>query len=287
MTKKLTSRLLSVLVSLCMVLALVPTTAFAEEGDVARIGGQTYATLDAAIEVAAEGSTIELLQDGEITKGFNKTLTFTGGHKISINKQLTSDGESWMCFGLKDSSRVLTFDGVEVEWSSEVGTAPWLMMSLSGTMNVTNGAKVTITVDSGSAGNRNAIYMNAGSVINVSNGSTLEIKGNQTEGKVGQAIQLDKAGSANINVTGGSTFLIDGTNRGYVNSPSINVENSTFTVQYCTANASNGGNFTAVNSTVTYTNNAGHGLSADDVILKNTQFTASNNGVCALPASFL
>lgn len=249
-----------------------------DDGDVAQIDNVTYATLDDAVQKAGKGATIKLLADCELTKGFNKTLTFTGGYKITINKQLTSDGESWMCFGLYDTSRVLTFDGVDVEWTSEVGTTPWLMMSLSGTLNVTNGANVTITVDSGSAGNRNAIYMNAGSEINVSNGSSFTIKGNKTQGKVGQGLQLDETGAASVNVTGGSTFVIDGTNRGYVNSPSIYVEDSTFTVQNCTANASNGGNFTAINSTVTYRDNAGHGLSADDVILKNTHFDAIDNG---------
>ncbi|WP_300367672.1 right-handed parallel beta-helix repeat-containing protein [uncultured Subdoligranulum sp.] len=185
-----------------------------------------------------------------------------------------------MCFGLYDPSRVLTFDGsgVEVEWNSEEGTAPWLMLSLSGTMNVTNGAKVAFTVDSGNTGNRNAIYMNAGAAINVTNGSTFIIKGNETAGKEGQGIQLDKTGQSKINVTGNSTFLIDGTNRGYVNSPSIYVEDSTFTVQNCTANASNGGDFTAVNSTVTYQDNKGHGLSADNVTLKNSTLTADHNG---------
>lgn len=248
-------------------------------GAVAKIGSNEYDTLDNAVETAQEGSTIELLQDCTLTKGFNKTLTFTGaGKKITINNQLTSNGEGWMCFGLYDSSRVLTFDGVQVEWNSEVGTKPWLMLSLSGTMNVTNGANVAFTVDSGSTGARNAIYMNAGSVINVTGGSTFTIKGNETSGKVGQGIQLDKTGQAKINVKDNSTFLIDGTNRGYVNSPSIYVENSTFTVQNCTANASNGGNFHAVNSTVCYQNNAGHGLSADDVIIENTQFDAKNNG---------
>lgn len=280
MTKKLTSRLLSILVSLCMVLALFPTTAFAAEGDVAQIGGQTYATLDEAVEAAEEGATIVLLQDCELTKGFNKTLTFTGNGKISINKQLTSNGEGWMCFGLYDPSRVLTFDGagVEVEWNSEVGTAPWLMISLSGTMNVTNGAKVTFNVDSGATGSRNAIYMNAGSSINVTNGSSFTINGYATTGKEGQGIQLDQSGKAQINVTGNSTFEINGTNRGYVNSPTIYVEDSTFTVKNCTANASNGGNFTAVRSQINYVDNAGHGLSAGDVTIKNSDFTAENNG---------
>ena len=255
-------------------------------GAVAQIGETTYETLDEAVEEAPEGSTITLLKDCELTKGFNKTLTFTGGYKITINKQLTSNGEGWMCFGLYDSSRVLTFDNVEVEWNSEVGTSPWLMLSLNGTMNVTNGAHVKFTVDSGSTGSRNAIYMNAGSSINVSNGSTFTIYGYGTAGKEGQGIQLDQTGKATINVTGNSTFLIDGTNRGYVNSPTIYVEGSTFTVQNCTANASNGGKFTATKgSTITYQNNAGHGLSAGDVTIEGSKFTADNNGYYGLYAS--
>ena len=255
-------------------------------GAVAQIGETTYETLDEAVEEAPEGSTITLLKDCELTKGFNKTLTFTGGYKITINKQLTSNGEGWMCFGLYAPSRVLTFDGVDVEWNSEVGTAPWLMLSLTGTMNVTNGAHVKFTVDSGSTGSRNAIYLNAGSSINVSNGSTFEIYGYGTAGKEGQGLQLDKAGAAEVNVTGKSTFLIDGTNRGYVNSPAIYVEDSTFTVQNCTANASNGGNFTAINSKITYYKNAGHGLSAGNVtIKKGSEFTADNNGYYGLYAS--
>lgn len=273
-------RLLATLLTLCMVLTMLPTAAFAADGDVAQIGDTTYATLDEAVEAAEEGATIELLQDCELTKGFNKTLTFTGtGKKITINKQLTSNGEGWMCFGLYDPTRVLTFDGVEVEWNSEVGTAPWLMLSLSGTLNVTNGAKVRFTVDSGATGSRNAIYMNAGSSINVSNGSTFEIYGYDTAGKAGQALQLDQTAMSNINVTGNSTFVIDGTNRGYVNSPNIYVEDSTFIVRNCTSNGSNGGDFKAVDSTIVYEDNAGHGLSAGDVILQNSTLTADHNGL--------
>ena len=246
-----------------------------------------YKSLDTAVVEAEEGTTIILQSDCELSTGFNKTLTFTGTGKITINKQLTSNGEGWMCFGLYDPSKVLTFDGsgLEVEWNSEVGTAPWLMLSLSGTLNVTNGAKLSFSVDSGATGSRNAIYMNAGSVINVSNGSTFEIYGYGTAGKEGQGIQLDKTGTANINVTGGSKFLIDGTNRGYVNSPNIYVENSTFTVQNCTANASNGGVFTATDSEIYYKNNAGHGLSAGRVTLKNTKIEATDNGYYGIYAS--
>ena len=281
MKKTMLKRLMSWVLAAAMVVAMLPVSVLGAEpgGSVAKIGDTEYATLDEAVEKAEEGATIELLADCELTKGFNKTLTFTGNGKISINKQLTSNGEAWMCFGLYDSSRVLTFDGagVEVEWNSEVGTSPWLMLSLSGTMNVTNGAKVTFTVDSGT-GNRNAIYMNAGSVINVTNGSSFTINGNETAGKEGQGIQLDKTAQSNINVTGNSSFIIDGTNRGYVNSPTIYVEDSTFTVRNCTANASNGGNFTAVNSQVLYQDNAGHGLSASNIVIQNSSLVADNNG---------
>lgn len=261
-----------------------PVSAYAAD-NVAKVGDTYYESLDTAVEEAAEGSTIELLRDCELSVGFNKTLTFTGGHKITINKQLTSNGEGWMCFGLYDTSRVLTFDGVEVEWNSEVGTAPWLMLSLSGTLNVDNGAKVVFTVDSGSTGSRNAIYLNAGSSINVTNGSTFEIHGYSTDGKEGQGLQLDKTGTATVNVKGGSTFLIDGTNRGYVNSPTINVEDSNFFVKNCTSNGSNGGEFTAINSTVVYENNNGHGLSAGNVTIKNSTFDCNNNAYYGLTYS--
>ena len=279
MKKSMKTRLFSGLVALCMLLTFLPTTAFAADGDVAKIGDKTYRSLDQAVEEAAEGSTITLLQDCELTKGFNKTLTFTGNGKITIDRQLTSDGQEWMCFGLYNPNRELTFDGsdVSVEWTSEVGTTPWLMLSLSGKLNVTNGAKVTFNVDSGSAGNRNAIYMNAGSSINVSNGAMFIISGNETEGKEGQALQLDAAGTANVNVTGGSKFLIDGTNRGYVNSPVVYVENSTFTVQNCTSNASNGGEFTAINSQITFENNNGHGLSASNLTIENSRLNCNKN----------
>lgn len=171
--KKMKQKIISLILTVVMICAMLPATAFAA-GTVAKVDGVEYATLDEAVEKAPEGSTITLLQDCELTKGFNKTLTFNGTGKITIDKQLTSNGEGWMCFGLYDPSRVLTFDGsgVSVEWTSD-GTAPWLMLSLSGTLNVTNGASLTFMFDSRTTGTRNAIYMNAGSEINVTNGSTL------------------------------------------------------------------------------------------------------------------
>lgn len=250
------------------------------EGTIAKIGDKEYASLDDAVKEAPEGSTIELLADCELSEGFNKTLTFTGNGKITINKQLESNGESWMCFGLVDPSRVLTFDGpgVEVEWNSDP-SAHWLMLQLNGTLNVTNGATLTFQFDSRTTKTLNAIYMHPGAELNVTNGSTFQILAVGTQGTAGQGIQLDQPDTSFIRVTGNSTFLIDGTNRGYVNSPSIYVEDSSFTVQNCTSNASNGGHFKAVNSTAKFLKNAGHGLSAGNVILINSTLTSDTNGL--------
>jgi len=250
------------------------------EGTVAKIGDKEYASLDDAVKEAPEGSTIELLAGCELSEGFNKTLTFTGNGKITINKQLKSNGEGWMCFGLGDPSRVLTFDGpdVEVEWNSDP-SAPWLMLQLNGTLNVTNGATLTFQFDSRTTKTRNAIYMHPRAKLNVTNGSTFQILAVGTQGTAGQGIQLDQPDTSFIRVTGNSTFLIDGTNRGYVDSPSIYVEDSSFTVQNCTSNASNGGHFEAVNSTAKFLNNAGHGLSAGNVILRNSTLTSDTNGL--------
>ena len=245
-----------------------------------------YKSLDYAVAEANEGSVIWLLSDCDMDTGFNKTLTFTGNGKITIDSQLTSNGEGWMCFGLYDPSKVLTFTGagLSVDWSAN-GDTKWLMLSLSGKLEVNDSAKFEMDVDSLGASNRNAIYLNAGAEINVSDNAFFAIYGVGTEGKPGQGLQLDQAGRSEVNVTGQSTFLIDGTNRGYVNSPTIYVEDSTFTVQNCTANGSNGGEFTAIRSTINYLNNNGHGLSAGNVTIEASTLNCNNNAYYGLTYS--
>ena len=127
--------------------------------------------------------------------------------------------------------------------------------------------------------------MNSGSVLNVTNGSSFQILGVGTASNSGQGIQLDSPGTATINVTGNSTFLIDGTNRGYVNSPTVYVKDSSFTVQNCTSNGSNGGKFTAINSQIKYEGNNGHGLSASDVTIVNSTLNCNNNAYYGLTYS--
>ena len=281
------------LVALEGALEALQNTNVAAEGDVARVGYNYYSNIDEAIENAPENSTIELLLDDpdktvEPTKTFYKSLTFTGTGTLKYdiygwryNGNLTFDGSNVTLNCTTTSNAQPANNGEVVEWG---------IMVLGGSLNFTNGAKGTFSFDSQithvSQTTNCAIYMNNGSAINVSSGSTFEIYGHNTTGKTGQGLQLDETSTAKVNVTGNSTFLIDGTNRGYVNSLEVYVNDSDFTVQNCTSNASNGGKFTATNgSTITYQNNAGHGLSAGDVTIEGSKFTADNNGYYGLYAS--
>lgn len=237
------------------------------EDYVAKIGETNYATLEEAIKAAEDSSTINLLGEGTLSFNPNKSLTFVGNGKISVK-----GSKPWNSY-----RGVLTLKGSGVTFEWEDDTNSWLMMALSGTINIEDGATMRFKFNSNSTATRNAIYMNAGSVINVKNGSHLEIIAETTTNAVGQGIQLDAKNKSFINVTGGSTFLIDGTNRGYVNSPEIYVKDSKFTVRNCTSNGSNGGNFTAINSEITFYNNGGHGLSADNLTIDNSKVYANEN----------
>ena len=270
-------RVLAGLLTFVMLFTLLPATALAD-GSAAKIGETAYETLDEAIAAADDGDTIELLADGQVTKTFYKSLTFTGGYTMDM------DVYGWRYNG------DLVFDGANLNIHTDAESpaadngeaARWVTMVLGGSISAKNGATVTFTFDSDS-GTNCAIYAGTNGVtINVDNHSAFRIFGKNTEGVPGQGIQLDSTANTGIFVTNKSEFLIDGTNRGYVNSPTTYVEDSTFTVQNCTANGSNGGEFTAINARVEYLNNRGHGLSAGNVVFQDSVFNGINNGYTGL-----
>lgn len=93
------TRIIAMLMSVAMLLTLLPVGLAADEPAVAMIGEEKYETLDKAIAAANDGDTIELLADCTATKTFYKSLTFTGGHTVSMdfygwryNGDLTFDG---------------------------------------------------------------------------------------------------------------------------------------------------------------------------------------------------
>lgn len=260
----------------CMILAISVSAA---DGDVAKIGETGYVDIDEAIAEAANGDTITLLTDVTVTKAFDKDLTFNG------NGTLNMDTYGWYY------RHTLTFDGdgvglncktTENAWRANE-EQKWLILCLNGTLKFTNGAKCVFDFDSNN-GTVCAIYMseNGSAEIIVENGSSFAIYGHNTIGKSGQGIQLGSTANTGIWVTENSTFLIDGTNRGYVNSPITYVEDSAFTVQNCTSNGSNGGVFTAINSRVEFLNNRGHGLSVSNASFTDSVFHGIGNGYTGL-----
>lgn len=243
---------------------------------VAQIGDTKYETLDEAVKNVQDGEEIILLDNCNLTALLDKNLTFTGNGTITINNY-TLDGYK------KD----LTLKGknVKLHWTNgEKGK--WLMLATSGSIKVLDGATMIMEFNSKTTATTNALYMNSdmnsGSSIVVDNASTFKIIGHETKGITGEGIQLDKTGKSTIEVTNGSTFIIDGTNRGYVNSPVIYVENSAFKVINCTNNGSNGGKFTAINSNITFENNNVLGLSAHELTVKNSTLNLNNNGYSGL-----
>lgn len=251
--------------------------------NVAKIGDTEYATLDEAIEAAEDGATITLLANCAPEKTFYKSLTFTGGYTVTYNVY------GWRYHG------ELTFDGANLVVNSDAGRVAadndelttWCALVLTGTLTAKNGANITFNFDSTAVNDptKCAIYANNGCTIWVESGSHFTIYGQNTKGLSGQGIQLDTTAGTGIFVTGNSTFLIDGTNRGYVNSPEVYVNGSTFTVQNCTSNASNGGKFTAINSNITFLNNGGHGLSATTLTSQNSDFNCSGNSYYGIAVS--
>ena len=78
MKKKFAKRFLSWVMAAAMVISMLPLSAMAAEGDVAQIGGTTYATLDDAIAAASAGDTIILLGDATLSKTLDKSITIDG-----------------------------------------------------------------------------------------------------------------------------------------------------------------------------------------------------------------
>ena len=91
MKKKTMKRLMSWVLAAAMVVAMLPVSVLGAPvgGNVAKIGDTEYATLDEAIKAAADGDTIELLGNAELsstTFPANKSLAINGGtEKYTVN----------------------------------------------------------------------------------------------------------------------------------------------------------------------------------------------------------
>lgn len=242
-------KLLAILLALVMVLAVVP--AFAE-GEVAQIGGTKYATLDEAIEKAADSDTIVLLADCE-----------TAG--INLNKDLSIDGgESKYTVKFNDRGialwgKSLMFKNCKVVMSG-IGSTPyaeWSWMAICASKDASLLLENTEMTMNGAEGNTaHAIYFCSNNKLNLTD-SKLEIKNYQQD-----ALEWDGGdGGYNVNITN-STFISDHNRSGFTGIFTARIDNSKVDVINSTGNGSNGSHFEIVNgSVVNFSDNNAHGLS--------------------------
>ena len=200
-----------------------PTPTPAAGSFVAKIGAQTYKTLDAAIEAAESGAEIEIGNDeGVITVNeIRKNLVINGnGHTITIPAQETDN------YSLNISGS-LTFNNTNVECTNNVDSdKAWSIVTRSkGVLTFDKGSTCTIT--------KHGIYAHADSTINILGSSKLIIQ-NTT-----YTSMMADDGFANLNIEDGSEITITDAFHGSspqangINNFKIRVINSYLTVTHC------------------------------------------------------
>ena len=235
------------------------------------MGDAEYATFDEAFAAAADGQTITLLANAT-TKGLDvrKDVTVDGaGHSLAfVEKGIALWGKS---LTLKNVAATMTGIG------STPYTAEWGWMTICASKNASitlDNAKLSMD-GAGTGNNTHAIYLTGNNKLNLQNGSVLTVKNYKQD-----ALEWDGGdGGYNLNVTGGSKLVSDHNRSGLTGTFYATVDASTVDVINSTGNGSNGSHFDIRNgSSVTFSDNADHGLSAGNLSISNSTVTAENNG---------
>ncbi|MFQ7689443.1 MAG: hypothetical protein ACLRIO_05405, partial [Butyricicoccus sp.] len=197
-----------------------PTPPPAEEPFVAKIGTQTYDTLDEAIAEVKDNEVIDVVDDCELTVGtIEKTVVINGnGHTISIPDQVKGNNAL-------NINASLTFNKANVVFTNAIDNVnQWsATMNSDGVLTLDKGSTCTIET--------HGIYATPNAVINVKGASKLNIK-NTTY----TAMMAEKY--AELNVEAGSKVVVDhaynndGVPNG-INNFKIKVEDSTLIVTNC------------------------------------------------------
>ena len=190
----------------------------AAESFVAKIGTETYDTLDAAIEAVQGDEVIEVGEDCTLTVGtIEKAVVINGnGHTISVPEQDTDN------HALKINAS-LTFNKANVVFTNE--NAEWTVtMSGNGVLTLDKGSTCIIE--------KHGIYADNYATINVKGGSKLTVQNTSYT-----ALMADKK-FANLNIEGDSEVIVDraenknGVPNG-INNFKIKVVGSRLTVTNC------------------------------------------------------
>ena len=273
----MSKKIVAMLMAVAMAFSLLPVTVLAEENKpVAKVGDVTYTSLDAAVEAAkdTDDAVIDVLADCT-TAGLNlsKNLTIQGAEGLESKPTITFNKEGIALWG-----KALTFKNCNVVMNgigSTPYTAEWNWQTICASKNASltlDGA--TMAMDGTGAGNTHAIYFCSNNKLNLSNGSTLEIKNYKDD-----ALEWDDGdGGYNVNITN-STFISDHNRSGFTGTFCARIDNSTVNVINSRGNGSNGSHFDIKNrSNVKFNDNGSHGLSAGKLTIDNSNVTANGNG---------
>ena len=285
-------RLLSALLALCMMLTMMPTVAFAAEGDettadppASREGNVAYIergtadiycnSLDTVIQEAQDGDTIVLLRDfdaGLTTAwGINKDLTITGNHTITFDDY---------SFGIHGNN-TLTLDGCHIVINNAAHTAysdkpdnAAIMLDQGATLTLNNEASLVIDSPKGD-GIATWDVGQTKETLNILNGSFYELKHSP-----GGGVEDYNGDSENvyINIDNQSRVYFHDNYSGFIGTLHVTSNNSIIDVINNTGNGSNGSDYNLTDSTVTFNDNGSHGMSARDITMVNSTVNADNNG---------
>lgn len=272
-------RLMSWVLAAAMVVTMLPVSVLGAEpgGNVAKIGETEYATLDEAIKAAADGDTIELLGNAELsstTFPANKSLAINGGtEKYTVNAN-----QAYL-----NIAGTVTFENCTVDFHGiPKGHWMYLYMAQNGSLTFRNS---TVNIDGSDAStNTTAMYFpepNQAPANFVVDNSTVTIKNCEGNGISWGGQTAPANNSITINK---SNFVIDNCARsnsggggGFIGTFDINITDSTVKVINNRSYGSNGSNFNIKNSDVTFANNGSHGLSAGNLYISNSNVTANHN----------
>ena len=157
----------------------------------AKIDGTEYETLDAAINAAQDGATIEIGKDCTLTVGMiEQAVVINGnGHTISVPEQDTENHAL-------NINASLTFNKANVVFTNNIDNVnQWsVTMNSDGVLTLDEGSTCTIET--------HGIYANANAVINVKGGSELTIRNTTYTAMMGENYAL-------LNIENDSHLLIE------------------------------------------------------------------------------
>lgn len=260
--------------AMALVCALVMVPSAYADGAVACIGEAKYNTFDEAVAAAKNGETVTLLADAE-TAGLNlsKDLTIDGGGNALkfTDKGIALWGHALVLKNVNASMTGIGSTPYTAEWN-------WMAVCASKDASLTlDGA--TLSMDGTGAGNVHAIYFCSNNKLNLKNGSNLTIKNYKQD-----ALEWDGGdGGYNVNIEGDSTYTSDHCRSGFTGTFVVTVDKSKVNVVNSTGNGSNGSHFNIKNdSTVDFSGNGSHGLSAGNLTIDNSTVTAKDNALTGI-----